>query len=982
MTKKTKHFFKVRILLLIFSLFLAVVLALTYAAWTYEAFLNDRWQIQTTQVVTNEDGGEKILYQSDYTDMDELYDAKSQFIRDVVRDGVVLLKNERNALPLSLEKEKNVSVFGRSSTQMIQGISGGAAAIAVGRSDELPEVFSSVGLTVNPILYNFYKNADSSKYYYSYSSIVRIGEVPVGEYTAEVRNSYRQYGDAAFVVLSRSKAENSDYSLNPEAVSDGDGVHHALALQEVEREMIAEAKANFSKVIVLINSDYAMEIDELKEDSEIDAILWIGGTGYNGIYGVADVLVGKTSPSGHLADTYAVNAASSPAAQNFGDYQYTNVTEDIQAHYVVYQEGIYIGYKYYETRYEDAVLGRYHATSGKGAYGSSGAWNYADEVSYSFGYGLSYSSFSEEITDFNVNGTRASITVKVVNQGDYDGKHVVQVYAQSPYTQYDISNRVEKAAVQLIGFDKTDTLKANGGSETLTIDLDLYNLASYDYTAAKTYIMEAGTYYFAIGNGAHDALNHILAAKGKTVADGMDYNGTQDKVRTYHQSEDDFETYSVSKQTGYKITNQLEKADLNYYGSFITYLSRSDWEATWPQSQVNLTATEEMLADLKNGSSYTAIEATEEDRAKMVYDSKETAYSLVMMRGEEFESEYWDDILNQMSLYEMTRLVGVVGGSQISCESILFAGSVLRDGPAGVKATYTEGKYKNEDATMFASEVLLASTFNLDLAAAQGAMFGNDSLWLNTNAVWAPGNDIHRTPMSGRNSEYFSEDSVLAALMCKAVVVSGMTYGLIMSPKHFAFNDQETNRDGVCTFFNEQAGREIMLRAFEAPLSVALGLMSAYNRVGCVYSSACVGLMTEILRNEWGFKGYAISDAVGSRTLSRYADGPASVFAGLTAFDTTVEATYCGSSGSLNEEAIISDPVLFESMRKACHYNLYAWVNSSAMNGYSSNMQIKHVMPYYQVIMLAADCVFGALAAISLAAYLWEALRKKGESIL
>ena len=968
-----------RIAVAVLALLLAVLIAGTYAGSTYSTYLNNVLQIETTRVVTDEnETADTQYYKSDYSSQDELYNAKEALIQEIVREGAVLLKNEGNALPLDASSENQVSLFGRSSVEIIQGIHGGASIIE-SVSDPLTEVLASVGLTVNPTLYSFYEN---SGYEYNYGgSTVTIGEVPVSEYTSAVRSSYSQYSDAAIIVLSRSGGEGDDISLDPADVTDGDGVHYTLALQQNERDMIEEAKSCSDKVIVLVNSDYAMEIDELKDDPEIDAILWIGGTGLNGTYGVADLLVGNTSPSGRLADTYAASVASSPAAQNWGAEQYTNVTEDLQAYYTVYQEGIYVGYKYYETRYEDYVLNRYNARSSTGAYASDSGWNYEDEVSYSFGYGLSYSTFTEEITGFSLNGTTATMQVRVTNTGDYDGKHVVQVYAQSPYTEYDVTNKVEKASVQLVGFAKTDVLEADGGSETVTVEIDLHNLASYDYTNAKTYIMEAGTYYFAIGNGAHDALNNILAAKGYDTDDGMDQNGdgSEAKVRTHEQEEDDFETYSVSWQNGTEITNQLDSADINYYGDFVTYLSRSDWSGTWPKSELNITATDEMIADLQDGASYTPTEATAEDQAEMVYDSDETSYPLIMLRGEDFESEYWDDILNQLSLYEMSRLIGASGGGLIACDSITFAGSVMRDGPAGPKANYTEGEHVTESAVMFQSEVVLASTFNTEMAAAEGAMMGNDSLWLNTNAMYAPGVDTHRTPMSGRNSEYYSEDSVLSSEMGTAQIVAAAEYGLILGPKHFAFNDQETHRNGLGTFLNEQAAREIYLRAFEKPMTNSLGMMSAYNRVGCTYSSAHVGLMSNILRGEWGFKGYAISDAVGSRSLSRYADGAASVTAGLTVFCVTVETLYCGSGASLSEEAIIADPVLFEAVREACHYNLYAFLNSSAINGYTSSMHIEHLTPWYMTAVIAADIVVGVLLAAGLAGYIFLTVRGKKE---
>ena len=951
-------------LTVICSLLLVLSIAVTYSAVAYEGFLNEAFGINTGRLVEANQDGDNIYYRSDYASTDEFYAAKTQHIRETVRDGAVLLKNQESALPLS--PDAKVSFFGHSSTLMVQGIAGGASQIPLGTSDDIVTVMNSVGVTVNPELFQFYQNA-GSQYTPSYNETMVIAEVPVSEYTQAVRDSYARYQDAAIVVVSRSSGEGRDVSLDPAFVKDGDSIHHGLQLQNTERDVLAEAKANFDRVIVLLNSDYPMEIDELKKDEGVDAILWIGGTGVNGIYGIADLLTG-TSPSGRLADTYAVSVASSPAAQTFGDSVYTNIEKDLQAHYVIYGEGIYVGYKYYETRYEDAVLDRFNAKSAKGAYGGEQAWNYPDEVSYSFGYGLSYSEFREEIESFTVNGTEAEIRVKVTNIGNCDAKHVVEVYAQSPYTEYDMANKVEKASVQLMGFGKTDVLKANGGTETLTIRLDLHHLASYDYTNAKTYIMEKGNYYFALGNGAHDALNNILAVKGKTVADGMDYDGNPGMVRTYTLEADDFETYAAAKQTGVPITNQLESADLNYYGDMITYLSRSDWEGTWPK-RMELTATEQMQADLKNGSTYTATEATEEDRAKMVYDSKETDYSLIMMKGEDFDSPYWDDLINQMSLHEMSELIGAALQTTV-CDSISYNDSVMRDGPAGPSANYASGEHKNTSAVMYESEVLLASTFDQKQAEKQGRMFGNDALMTGTAAIWAPGCNIHRMPMSGRNSEYFSEDSVLTSIIARAVVDGGTDYGLIFSPKHFVFNDQETHRNGLSTFLNEQEAREIMLRGFEDPMSKAMGTMSAYNRVGCVYGSAHMGLMQNILRKEWGYKGYVITDAVGSRQLSRYADGAACVVAGVTAFDCSMTNLYCADDEKLGETAIISDPVLFDAMRQATHYNLYTFVNSNAMNGYAADVKIEYGTPEYQTVAGTVTWVLGVITAFVSGVYL------------
>lgn len=975
MVKMKKLHKSSRIVTLIFALLFAFLMCGTYAGNMYESFINDRLQINTNKP-GSADG--KVFYKSDYATQDGLFDAKMELNREIVQEGTVLLKNENNALPLSVDTENKVSIFGRSSVNIVRGILGGAS-IVTGANDPLTEVFKSVGLNVNPMLYSFYENSTLPSY--EYSRTVRIGEIPVADYTSEVKNSYKDYSDASFVVLSRSKGEGADFSLYPSRVTDGDGVHHGLGIHQNERDMIEEAKTCSKKVIVLIASDYAMEIDDLKRDPDIDAILWIGGTGLNGIYGVADIIVGNVSPSGHLADTYAADIALSPAAQGWGGYKYTNADsaglDDLQDAFTVYQEGIYVGYKYYETRYEDCVYNINNAASSVGARSGKNTWNYSDEVSYSFGYGLSYSDFTEQIIDSEFNGTTVTFKIKVTNTGSMPAKHSVQIYAQSPYTLYDEQNDVEKAAVQLVGFAKTGEIAANGGSEEVTVKVDLHDLASYDRNGHKTYIMEAGTYYFACGNGAHDALNNILAKKGKTVTDGMDYDGNTGVVCECVLAEDDFTTYSKSLNNT-DIHNQLENADINYYGNFVTYLSRKDWSGTWPKDLSNVAATDAMIKDLANGSTYTATIATEADKAAMKYDSKETNYSILDMRGLDFDDPKWEDFISQLSLSEMSRLVGASGSGAIRCPNISFLGSVQRDGPAGPKANYTEGKHDKESAVTYPSEVVIASTFNTEISEKVGKMMGNDALWLNTTAIYGPGDNIHRTPMSGRNSEYFSEDSVLAGEMAYYEVGGAYEYGLIMGSKHFAFNDQESHRNGICTFFNEQGGREIMLRAFEKPLRIGLAAMSAYNRVGCIYSSAHIGLMSGILRGEWDYKGILISDAVGSFSLCKYADGPASVTAGLSTFAVNIEDLYCGSNGSINEKAIINDPVLFKAMRRANHYNLYVWANSSAVNNYSDNMNVgSAATPWWKAVLITADVVAGAVLALGIAGYVVSIVKDK-----
>lgn len=958
----------------VFGILGAVCVAGSYAGSIYGSFINRELQVETTKIVTNEDSKPLELYKSTYSSQDELFGAKMQLNREVAQEGAVMLKNENSALPIN--NVKKITVFGRSSVDIIRGIEGGASQID-GVNDSIPTVFKSFGIEVNPTLYSFYEG--KTNYNYSFgSNQLTIGEVPTSEYTSEVRNSYSGYSDASIVILSRSRTEGADYQGTTGEVSDGDGIHVGLGIQKNERDMIEEAKSCSNRVIVLLATDYAMEIDDLKNDSDIDAIVWVGGTGLNGIYGSIDVITGKVAPSGHLSDAYASSVLSSPAACDWQGSEFTNVTEDLQKCFTVYQEGIYVGYKYYETRYEDCVLNRYNAKTATGTFASEDNWSYSKEVSYSFGYGLSYTTFEEDITSFEVKGNKAYLDVKVTNAGSVSGKHVIQVYAQSPYTSYDVENKVEKASVQLVGFEKTQTLEPKQ-SVTKKVEIELKNLASYDYTKAKTYIFEDGDYYFALGNGAHDALNNILAKKGYSKNDGMDYEGNSSLVSVYHQGTFDSKTFATNDVTGVAITNQLDNADINYYGNYVTYLSRSDWKNTWPKDNLDMEATEQMIKDLQNGASYTKVEATDEDKANMIHSSTATNYSLIMLRDEDFDSKYWEDLLNQLTPYEMTHMIGASGSGSIKVDSVMFAGSMQCDGPAGPKANYTEGKHTKESSVTYPTEVLLASTFNKEMADKVGAMMGNDCLVLKANAMYAPGINIHRTPMSGRNAEYYSEDSVLSSEMGYHQVTAAQEFGLILGPKHFAFNDQEVHRQGIGTFFNEQGAREIMLRAFEKPMENSLGCMSAYNRVGCTYSSAHKGLTKKILRTEWGFKGYLISDAVGSRQLARYADAHAAVTAGLSVYCVTVETLFCGSNGALSEAEIMTDPNYFKAVKEACHYNLYAWVHSSAVNGYSSNMKIETITPWWKTALIVVDSVVGACLLGSVGLYVYTYLKSRKE---
>ena len=424
-----------------------------------------------------------------------------------------------------------------------------------------------------------------------------VGEVPWDVYTDEVKQSVAQYGDAAIVTFSRVGGEGADLEFRK---------YNYLELSQEEKDLLAnlavmKQDGTVNKIIVLINAANTLQLDFLQNpEYDIDACMWIGDVGETGINAVADILAGDVTPSGRLADTYCYNVFSSPAMVNFGTTVYADAeTYDLDENsmnYIVYQEGIYVGYRYYETRYEDYAMGT----------GNAGDFSYASDVAYPFGYGLSYTDFeySNMSANYNASTDMYEVTVTVTNTGDtYSGKETVQIYSQSPYTEYDKKNGVEKASVTLCGFGKTDVL-APGQSETLKIDVEKRDLASYDAYGAKTYILDDGDYYLIAAKNAHDAVNNVLAAKGytpDTTENRMDSAGNAELTYKWTQETFDNTTYAVSATTGYEITNQFEHADINLYDGLeetITYLSRNDWEGTYPTEIPTLTANEKLAADL------------------------------------------------------------------------------------------------------------------------------------------------------------------------------------------------------------------------------------------------------------------------------------------------------------------------------------------------------------------------------------------------
>lgn len=983
--KRRRKYQKWRGFSTLFGSLTAIFCGVTLLASSYVREINSFMGIASAEVVNK--GGESaedcLYYESEYDSIDEMLTAKSELCEEITDEGIVLLKNN-GVLPL--ENVKKVTCLGRASTDLVYG--GGSGAGIIGNEGTvinatLKEGLEEAGYEVNPTMWDFYSESEYVRSSGGSGGMdeYSLGEAPTGEYPSD--KGYEDYADACIVVFARNSGESNDAPTGDFA--DG-SVYYQLT--ETEQAVLDEAKANFDKVIVLVNSPSALSIEELKRDDEIDAVFSAGGLGMNGARSFGKILSGEVNPSGHLADTYAVDSLSSPALVNHGDYAFSNAAGITKAsengeaehntNYLVQAEGIYTGYKYYETRYEDCVLGQGNASSDAGTFASQGTWSYPEEVSYSLGYGLSYTSFEQKVQSIEVKDDVIRAEVEVTNTGDTAGKDVVQLYAQSPYTKYDQRNGVEKSSVQLVNFEKTKLLKP-GESEVVSIKMDLYNICSYDTNGRGTWILDDGTYYFAVGGSAHDALNNILAAKGKTTADGMDDDGDKELARTWENAdfrtfenpefgEDGFTTcagtYHTTTDTAVK--NRLETMDLNYWkdGS-VTYLSRNDWAGTWPVSVDDLAATEEMIPHLL-AETY---EPGDTDTSDIVTGA-DTDYQVSMMIGKSYDDEGWEQILDQMSMEDMMSLVGKDFSATEPIPGIGYPGTIENDGPSGCATNYSSDydgdgtifdgidTYSSINPRMYPSESLAACTYNQELVYRLGQMNGEDTFYTDQTTIWTPGLNLHRTPYSGRNFEYFSEDSMITYILGAQHVAGIQSKGAVAAPKHFAFNDYETNRFGLCTFMNEQTARENGLRGFEGAMAVgrAKNTMTTLARMGCDWIGMCGELQNDVLRGEWGFEGFIVTD----NAIMPYMYGNAVTY-GTDKFVVFMPGRY---EEQLSPEVLSKDKKLLESVREACHRILYVNVNSAAMNGVSSDVEIKDATPGWQMALFIVDGVLAALTVL------------------
>lgn len=977
---------------------------------------------KSSAMVTDSTDEDMYTYKSDYSSTTELLDSIEDLGERMSEEGTVLLKNENNALPLSKDETQKLSLLGFSSYYPVQGGDMGSSLNENKGTDadtvDFVEALNAKGFGINEDLQKLYKSLEADfktevnmwgnimEYYHITAPAtdgVFASKEPSQEKMDSVDDKWKDSMDdynVMLVTIGRSSTENGTYLPGVDGVDASQDLNQTdpLGLSDDERDLInaaVEAKENNGgKVIVMLNNANAMEIDEIKNNDGVDAIMEIGFPGGYGFYGVADILSGEANPSGHLTDTYAVTNANSPAAQNFGNYEWTNADPSVNINAEeVEAEDIYTGYKYYETRYADTVLGQGNADATVGS--STGkAWNYDDEVSYPFGYGLSYTTFEQTLKSVDVDLANRTVTaeVDVKNTGDVAGKDVVQLYTSVPYTDYDVENKVEKSAVQLLDYEKTDMIEP-GESQTVTITADAQDMASWDSSCENeagttgNWILDNGTYYFTVGNGAHEAVNNVLAAQDQDV------EGNKDNVQTWELGDFDSSSFAVTLN-GTPVENQLQDADLNnWMEDTVTYLSRNDWEGTWPETYKDLTATDEMISTMADD--YSDIEANG-DPSSVTFGA-DNGMTLANVKGvEDITDERWSTLMDQLTLEECLIRTGLGGTSTKVIESITSPEAIQNDGPNGFNS-YPLGQYANSDAStgdpcviaeddpnrdykmgVMANETVIGQTFSKQLAAEWGKAVGNYSLWANTAIWWGVGTNLHRTPYNARNHEYFSEDAVLTAGQGAAIIKAGHDYGVLIAPKHLAFNDTEINRTGIAEFMTEQAARENELRGTQSCIedANALAVMTTYNRVGCVTSNAHTGLLLNILHKEWGFKGLMSEDFIQDPAYTKI---HMAVHNGVTMTCNTgdntmaaVEAVwpYWSVENASQSEELLTD------LKQAMLYQNYALANSNAMDGMSTSTHIEKLNTWYDNLITGLRIGFGVLTVLCAAMYLLG-LKKK-----
>lgn len=854
-----------------------------------------------------------------YTLSDATVSKANELAKDVQSEAVTLLKNDDSNLPLS---GKKVNVFGWGSTNPVYGGTGSGSMSKQYKTVSLLDGMKQAGLKTNTELSKLYTDYRKDRPEVGmFAQDWTLPEVPAKQYSDKLVSDAKDFSDEAVVVLTRVGGEGADlptdmkakgitYKNNSKDYDDFQKGESFLQLSKTERDMIDLVTSNFKKVTLVYNGANTFQFDFLNDYLQIQSVVWCPPAGQTGFSALGEVLAGETNPSGKTSDTFLKNLTKSVSYNNFGKFEYTNMADkaakykgftgdDVTAipGFVNYSEGIYVGYKFYETASDEGLI------------------NYDDTVAFPFGYGLSYTSFDQKLDSVKYKGGKVTVTATVTNTGDKAGKDVVEVYYNPPYTD----GGIEKASKNLAGFEKTKELQP-GESQKVTVKFDDDDMASYDYKGAKAYVLEKGDYDISIQSDSH----HVIDHKAITVKDTVTYDS-------------DSNTHNGDKTVA---TNQFDDV-----AGDVTYLSRADHFANYKEATAaptNFKMSDKAKETFYNNSNYDP-KKFDKDSDKMPTTGAKNGLKLSDMYGKDYDDADWDKLLDQLTFDDMDNLIANGGYGTQALKSVGKIQLTDADGPASLNNNFT-----GVGSIGFPASTAFACTWNKDLAKQFGEMIGDMAHDMHVAGWYAPAMNIHRNAFSGRTFEYFSEDSLLSGVMASSEISGAKSKGVYSFMKHFALNDQETKRtEMLCTWTNEQAMREIYLKPFEMSVKEggAQAVMSSFNYIGNTYAGADSALLQTVLRGEWGFKGFVLTDYFGGYG---YQNADQEVRAGNDSMLATTKIT-----NHITDKSATS----VKAMRQAAHNILYTAANSWQY----ANGEPKVATPIWKTAMYVAWGVVAVL---------------------
>ena len=854
-----------------------------------------------------------------YTLSDATVSKANELAKDVQSEAVTLLKNDDSNLPLS---GKKVNVFGWGSTNPVYGGTGSGSMSKQYKTVSLLDGMKQAGLKTNTELSKLYTDYRKDRPEVGmFAQDWTLPEVPAKQYSDKLVSDAKDFSDEAVVVLTRVGGEGADlptdmkakgitYKNNSKDYDDFQKGESFLQLSKTERDMIDLVTSNFKKVTLVYNGANTFQFDFLNDYPQIQSVVWCPPAGQTGFSALGEVLAGETNPSGKTSDPFLKDLTKSVSYNNFGKFEYTNMADkaakykgftgdDVTAipGFVNYSEGIYVGYKFYETASDEGLI------------------NYDDTVAFPFGYGLSYTSFDQKLDSVKYKGGKVTVTATVTNTGDKAGKDVVEVYYNPPYTD----GGIEKASKNLAGFEKTKELQP-GESQKVTVKFDDDDMASYDYKGAKAYVLEKGDYDISIQSDSH----HVIDHKAITVKDTVTYDS-------------DSNTHNGDKTVA---TNQFDDV-----AGDVTYLSRADHFANYKEATAaptNFKMSDKAKETFYNNSNYDP-KKFDKDSDKMPTTGAKNGLKLSDMYGKDYDDADWDKLLDQLTFDDMDNLIANGGYGTQALKSVGKIQLTDADGPASLNNNFT-----GVGSIGFPASTAFACTWNKDLAKQFGEMIGDMAHDMHVAGWYAPAMNIHRNAFSGRTFEYFSEDSLLSGVMASSEISGAKSKGVYSFMKHFALNDQETKRtEMLCTWTNEQAMREIYLKPFEMSVKEggAQAVMSSFNYIGNTYAGADSALLQTVLRGEWGFKGFVLTDYFGGYG---YQNADQEVRAGNDSMLATTKIT-----NHITDKSATS----VKAMRQAAHNILYTAANSWQY----ANGEPKVAIPIWKTAMYVAWGVVAVL---------------------